>query len=231
MSNGVSSRLGRKCVPRAAGMVDEGAPVPVRHEPAAVPSAPEGARQHVLAWKLDKDAIAAGTLRIRAGDRVVWHIDPYHTVTSGKGTYDGRFTSGTPDTRPRVFEHVFRQPGVYPYFCSSHTGAMRAAITVVSADTSNAGAGGDPGFELTYQGLGSGVFNPLRFETALRAEYIVFDQLGLTLAQCKATCAGTTACKGIFYYFKAHRCRGLSYLGHAGVSTKINANSYTKKLS
>jgi plastocyanin len=87
-----------------------------------------------------------------------------HTVTSGSpGAPDGQFCSldsGTAvnaqtcnstsyaHTAPFSYDHVFDQPGNFPYYCTVHGAAMTGMVTVMpstAGTTSTAGAtGGTP---------------------------------------------------------------------------------------
>ena len=72
-----------------------------------------------------------GRLEVKAGDRVTWasRDDITHTVTSGvperpDGRFDQRLAGkGTTATVE------FKDPGVYPYFCSRHP-SMRGEVRV-----------------------------------------------------------------------------------------------------
>jgi len=82
------------------------------------------------------------TLDIRAGDTVRWlFVNAGHNVVSGPlARPDGRFCSpsdtlcqNNPPTSSAgvIYEHIFSDPGSYPYFCSVHVGGnMRGDIFV-----------------------------------------------------------------------------------------------------
>jgi plastocyanin len=68
---------------------------------------------------IDNFAFSPRVLTIAAGARVTWinRDDVPHTATSD--VKPRLFDSGTLDTDDR-FEHVFKTPGVYDYFCAVH---------------------------------------------------------------------------------------------------------------
>lgn len=41
-------------------------------------------------------------------------------------------------------------------------------------------------------------------------------------------CSDEPSCKGIFYYNRSKRCKGLTKLGGDGIKTSIDADSYSK---
>lgn len=85
-------------------------------------------------------AFEPAEIQVSAGETVAWsNEDPgAHTVTSGEveqGTSsvsevpDGRFASGE-IANGESFEHVFDEPGTYPYFCELHPATMRGVVEV-----------------------------------------------------------------------------------------------------
>jgi len=56
-----------------------------------------------------------------------------------------------------------------------------------------------------------------------------FDERDVdSVAQCEAMCSDEPTCKGIFYYNRSRRCKGLTNVGGDGTKTGIDADSYTK---
>ena len=78
---------------------------------------------------------------VKAGEKIVWIYadgakEP-HSVTSGACRVNDcsgggqEFNSGPTLTKPgHRFEHVFTQPGTYPYHCDLHLGSMQGTVMV-----------------------------------------------------------------------------------------------------
>ena len=102
--------------------------------------APGPATYTVLVAPSGATSFVPEAVTIRAGDTVRWVWEQSeHTVTSGAGgVADDRFCSprdtgcGAAPTSNRgaVYEHVFTEPGAYPYFCRPHREMMRGSVTV-----------------------------------------------------------------------------------------------------
>ena len=71
-------------------------------------------------------------LDVKAGATVIWTNGDAieHSVTAGApGKETGAFDSGF-FNKDDIFEHTFKEPGTYSYFCKRHN-SMMATITVV----------------------------------------------------------------------------------------------------
>lgn len=78
------------------------------------------------------------TLTVTAGTTVTWthNGNNNHTVTSGSGSPNGVFDSGTL-SRGATFSFRFASPGTYQYFCQVHGAAMSGTITVTDGGEPN----------------------------------------------------------------------------------------------
>jgi plastocyanin len=79
-------------------------------------AAPKGVPNQVV---IDNFTFNPRTLTVAAGTKVTWvnHDDVPHTATSTRKPR--LIDSGTLDTDDK-FEHVFKTPGTYEYFCAVH---------------------------------------------------------------------------------------------------------------
>jgi plastocyanin len=71
------------------------------------------------------------TIRVDPGDTVVWDFQAAgHTTRSRRGQAES-WDSG-PEARPQgaTFEHTFRRPGRFQYFCVPHEGFMKGVVQV-----------------------------------------------------------------------------------------------------
>jgi plastocyanin len=69
------------------------------------------------------------TTTIRAGERVTWNFEGFHSVTSGNCCNpDGNFNSGTMSSGS--FSHTFPAAGSFPYFCTVHGSLMTGMVMV-----------------------------------------------------------------------------------------------------
>jgi plastocyanin len=69
------------------------------------------------------------TTTIRAGERVTWNFEGFHSVTSGNCCNpDGNFDSGTMSSGS--FSHTFPAAGSFPYFCTVHGSLMTGMVVV-----------------------------------------------------------------------------------------------------
>ncbi len=82
---------------------------------------------------------------IKPGEKVVWvyadGAQEPHSVTSGGCRVNDcsgggkEFNSGLTVNKPgQRFEHVFKQPGVFPYHCDLHLGSMQGTVVVQGSD-------------------------------------------------------------------------------------------------
>ncbi len=82
---------------------------------------------------------------IKPGEKVVWvyadGAQEPHSVTSGGCRVNDcsgggkEFNSGLTVNKPgQRFEHVFKQPGVFPYHCDLHLGSMQGTIVVEDSE-------------------------------------------------------------------------------------------------
>ncbi len=78
---------------------------------------------------------------VKPGEKVVWvyadGAQEPHSVTSGGCRVNDcsgggkKFNSGLTVNKPgQRFEHVFKQPGVFPYHCDLHLGSMQGTVVV-----------------------------------------------------------------------------------------------------
>ncbi|EDQ90545.1 uncharacterized protein MONBRDRAFT_24423 [Monosiga brevicollis MX1] len=148
---------------------------------------------------------------------ISWNLD----IAPAQGT----FSSGAPGA-VKQFSYRFTQPGVFPYFCRSHSGRMQGKVTVLAARAKAPAA--DATYVQLFKGKRAGVANPQRFDTAMQADFIVFEQANLSLEACQTVCTRQSACRGVYYFVASRRCRGLASFGVAGIATNINADSYAK---
>lgn len=78
------------------------------------------------------------------GDTVRWvYTSGDHTVTSGTGPFDpesGFLFDGPLTAASPLFEHVFDDPGEYPYFCIPHFFFGMTGVVIVEEATSTEGA-------------------------------------------------------------------------------------------
>ncbi len=77
--------------------------------------------------RIDNFTFEPATVRVRVGTTVAWtnSDDMPHTIVEN----GGRFKSPALDTGEK-FEHVFREAGTYPYYCSIHP-KMQGKVVVV----------------------------------------------------------------------------------------------------
>lgn len=83
----------------------------------------------VAAVTIDDFSFLPAGLTIEAGQTVRWTNEdgPTHTATADEGN-GGEFDSGNISTGD-AFEHVFDEPGTYPYHCNIHP-SMTGEIVV-----------------------------------------------------------------------------------------------------
>jgi plastocyanin len=98
---------------------------PTASPPSVLPDDKPSDSQRVM---IDNFTFTPRELTVPVGTRVTWvnRDDVPHTVTDA--AKPRRFDSGTLDTDD-TFDHVFRTPGTYPYFCAVHP-HMTAQIIV-----------------------------------------------------------------------------------------------------
>jgi plastocyanin len=74
---------------------------------------------------------APDTIRVRAGDHVVWtnHDEIEHTVTAGTPDARGDAFGKTLAGKGAAYDVTFERPGTFGYFCDRHR-FMRGAVIV-----------------------------------------------------------------------------------------------------
>ncbi len=89
---------------------------------------------HEVIWGMQAEKDASGSISISAGDTVRWVFEGRHSVESGTPSRpDGLFSSGRPGARS-TYDFRFTKPGVYPYFCRSHSGMVVSRVTVLGPE-------------------------------------------------------------------------------------------------
>ena len=89
---------------------------------------------HEVMWGMQAEKDASGSISISAGDTVRWVFEGRHSVESGTPSRpDGLFSSGRPGARS-TYDFRFTKPGVYPYFCRSHSGMVVSRVTVLGPE-------------------------------------------------------------------------------------------------
>ncbi len=108
---------------RTATPVPAATPTPSTGAAATVSVGPSGSMSFVDSQSRNS------TTTIRAGERVTWNFEGFHSVTSGNCCNpDGNFDSGTMSSGS--FSHTFPAAGSFPYFCTVHGSLMTGMVVV-----------------------------------------------------------------------------------------------------